>query len=59
MEGSFDNWTSRQAMQRSGKDFTIVKLLPSGVYQVQCPALQSSHICSMALQTRSGGTAPA
>lgn len=22
-------------MQRSGKDFTIVKLLPSGVYQVQ------------------------
>ena len=34
VEGSFDNWTTRQVMQRSGKDFTIVKLLPSGVYQV-------------------------
>ena len=33
VEGSFDNWTTRQAMQQSGKDFTIVKLLPSGVYQ--------------------------
>jgi 5'-AMP-activated protein kinase regulatory beta subunit len=33
VEGSFDNWTTRQAMQRSGKDFTIVKLLPPGVYQ--------------------------
>lgn len=34
LEGSFDNWQSRQRMQRSGKDFTIVKLLPPGVYQV-------------------------
>ncbi len=34
MEGSFDNWTTRQALQRTGKDFTIVKLLPPGVYQV-------------------------
>ena len=34
VEGSFDNWTTRQTMQRSGKDFTIVKLLPPGVYQV-------------------------
>ena len=34
VEGSFDNWTTRQALQQSGKDFTIVKLLPSGVYQV-------------------------
>ena len=34
VEGSFDNWTMRQPMQRSGKDFTIVKLLPPGVYQV-------------------------
>mmetsp|Transcript_29439 Transcript_29439/g.83011 ORF Transcript_29439/g.83011 Transcript_29439/m.83011 type:complete len:279 (-) Transcript_29439:195-1031(-) len=33
VEGSFDNWTTRQALQRSGKDFTIVKLLPPGVYQ--------------------------
>ena len=35
VEGSFDNWTTRQTMQRSGKDFTIVKLLPPGVYQVR------------------------
>lgn len=34
LEGSFDNWQSRQRMQRSGKDFTLVKLLPPGVYQV-------------------------
>ena len=34
MEGSFDNWTTRQVLQRSGKESTIVKLLPPGVYQV-------------------------
>ena len=41
VEGSFDNWTTRQTMQRSGKDFTIIKLLPPGVYQVlpSCAAL--------------------
>ncbi|PSC67363.1 SNF1-related kinase regulatory subunit beta-2 isoform B [Micractinium conductrix] len=33
LEGSFDNWTQRYTMQRSGKDFTLVKLLPPGVYQ--------------------------
>jgi 5'-AMP-activated protein kinase regulatory beta subunit len=33
LEGSFDNWTQRHVMQRSGKDFTLVKLLPPGVYQ--------------------------
>jgi Glycogen recognition site of AMP-activated protein kinase len=38
VEGSFDNWTTRQPMQRSGKDFTIVKLLPPGVYQVSASA---------------------
>jgi 5'-AMP-activated protein kinase, regulatory beta subunit len=36
VQGSFDNWSSRQALQRSGKDYTIVKLLPPGVYQVSC-----------------------
>ena len=41
VEGSFDNWTTRQNMQRSGKDFTIVKLLPPGVYQVS-----TLHACS-------------
>lgn len=33
LEGSFDNWTQRHVMQRSGKDFTLVKLLPPGMYQ--------------------------
>lgn len=35
VEGSFDNWTTRQPLQKSGKDFTIIKLLPPGVYQVR------------------------
>ncbi|XP_058753261.1 SNF1-related protein kinase regulatory subunit beta-2-like [Vicia villosa] len=33
VEGSWDNWKSRTRLQRSGKDFTILKVLPSGVYQ--------------------------
>ena len=33
VEGSFDNWMTRQPLQRSGRDFTIVKLLLPGVYQ--------------------------
>lgn len=33
VEGSFDNWSTRQPLQRSGKDFTIIKLLLPGVYQ--------------------------
>ncbi len=36
VEGSFDNWTTRHSLQRSGKDFTLVKLLAPGVYQVSC-----------------------
>lgn len=34
VEGSFDNWSTRQILQRTGKDFTIIRLLPPGVYQV-------------------------
>lgn len=34
VEGSFDNWSSRQVLQRTGKDFTIIKLLQPGMYQV-------------------------
>ena len=34
VESSFDNWATRHPLQRSGKDFTLVKLLPPGVYQV-------------------------
>lgn len=33
VEGSWDDWKTRLALQRSGKDFTIMKVLPSGVYQ--------------------------
>lgn len=44
VEGSFDNWTMRQTMQKSGKDFTIVKLLPPGVYQVG-PCLKRDTLC--------------
>ncbi|PKA48147.1 SNF1-related protein kinase regulatory subunit beta-1 [Apostasia shenzhenica] len=33
VEGSWDNWTSRKALQRSGKDHSILLVLPSGVYQ--------------------------
>ncbi|KAL8461679.1 hypothetical protein ACS0TY_032967 [Phlomoides rotata] len=33
VEGSWDGWKSRKPLQRSGKDFTILKILPSGVYQ--------------------------
>lgn len=32
VEGSWDNWKIRIPLQRSGKDFTIMKVLPSGVY---------------------------
>ncbi|KAG8490200.1 hypothetical protein CXB51_016036 [Gossypium anomalum] len=33
IEGSWDNWKTRIPLQRCGKDFTIMKVLPSGVYQ--------------------------
>jgi len=33
VEGSWDNWTSRLSLLKSGKDFTVVKLLMPGVYQ--------------------------
>ncbi|CAN1336913.1 SNF1-related protein kinase regulatory subunit beta-2 [Linum perenne] len=33
VEGSWDNWKSRILLQKAGKDFTIMKVLPSGVYQ--------------------------
>ena len=32
-------------MQKSGKDFTIIKLLPPGVYQVR---LRSKPVCALA-----------
>ncbi|XP_058079228.1 SNF1-related protein kinase regulatory subunit beta-1-like isoform X2 [Magnolia sinica] len=33
VEGSWDNWTSRKTLQRSGKDQSILLVLPSGIYQ--------------------------
>lgn len=33
VEGSFDNWSTRTGLQKTGNNFTIVKLLPPGVYQ--------------------------
>jgi len=43
VEGSFDNWTTRQVLQRSGKESTIVKLLPPGVYQVGALVVWLAH----------------
>ncbi|KAJ0981934.1 hypothetical protein J5N97_010189 [Dioscorea zingiberensis] len=33
VEGSWDDWKTKKALQKSGKDFTIIKVLPPGVYQ--------------------------
>lgn len=33
LEGSWDDWSQRQAMQQTGKEFTLVKLLLPGIYQ--------------------------
>ncbi|XP_020572920.1 SNF1-related protein kinase regulatory subunit beta-2-like [Phalaenopsis equestris] len=33
VEGSWDNWNTKKVLQKSGKDFTIMKVLPSGVYR--------------------------
>ncbi|KAL3530096.1 hypothetical protein ACH5RR_009418 [Cinchona calisaya] len=32
LQGSWDNWRSRKTLQRSGKDHTILLVLPSGIY---------------------------
>ncbi|KAK4791405.1 hypothetical protein SAY86_031818 [Trapa natans] len=32
VEGSWDSWTSRKVLQRSGKDHSILLVLPSGIY---------------------------
>ncbi|XP_022755642.1 SNF1-related protein kinase regulatory subunit beta-1-like [Durio zibethinus] len=32
VEGSWDNWRSRKTLQRSGKDHSILLVLPSGIY---------------------------
>uniref|UniRef100_A0A2P2KLH0 Uncharacterized protein MANES_13G062000 n=1 Tax=Rhizophora mucronata TaxID=61149 RepID=A0A2P2KLH0_RHIMU len=30
--GSWDNWSRSELLQRSGQDFVLIKMLPSGVY---------------------------
>ncbi|KAJ4819918.1 5'-AMP-activated protein kinase subunit beta [Rhynchospora pubera] len=32
VEGSWDNWSTRTPLQKSGKDHTILLVLPSGIY---------------------------
>ncbi|WOK95553.1 SNF1-related protein kinase regulatory subunit beta-1-like [Canna indica] len=32
VEGSWDNWSSRKALQTTGKDHSILLVLPSGIY---------------------------
>ncbi|XP_057441497.1 SNF1-related protein kinase regulatory subunit beta-1 isoform X2 [Lotus japonicus] len=32
VEGSWDNWTTRKALQRGGKDHSVLIVLPSGIY---------------------------
>lgn len=32
VEGSWDNWTSRKVLERSGKDHAVLLVLPSGIY---------------------------
>ncbi|KAL5125651.1 SNF1-related protein kinase regulatory subunit beta-1 [Glycine soja] len=32
VEGSWDNWTSRKALQRAGKDHSFLIVLPPGIY---------------------------
>ncbi|XVE59111.1 hypothetical protein DITRI_Ditri05aG0019100 [Diplodiscus trichospermus] len=32
VEGSWDNWISRKTLQRSGKDHSVLLVLPSGIY---------------------------
>ncbi|GFQ00631.1 extra-large guanine nucleotide-binding protein 1 [Phtheirospermum japonicum] len=36
VEGSWDDWKTRKPLQRSGKDFTIMMVLSSGVYEFYC-----------------------
>jgi hypothetical protein len=49
VEGSWDNWTSRTPLLRNGKDFTLIKLLPPGVYQVRREGRRGQCICLQVL----------
>ncbi|XP_050203831.1 SNF1-related protein kinase regulatory subunit beta-1 [Mercurialis annua] len=61
VEGSWDNWTTRKQLQRSGKDCSILLVLPSGIYHYKfivdgewryipdlpCVADESGNICNL------------
>ncbi|XP_022898933.1 SNF1-related protein kinase regulatory subunit beta-1 isoform X2 [Olea europaea var. sylvestris] len=61
VEGSWDNWSIRKILQRSGKDHSILVVLPSGIYHYKfivdgkfryspdlpCEADQSGSICNI------------
>lgn len=50
VESSFDNWATRHPLQHSGKDFTLVKLLPPGVYQVSKQAVNKFAAAVLCVQ---------
>ncbi|XP_065861496.1 SNF1-related protein kinase regulatory subunit beta-1 isoform X2 [Euphorbia lathyris] len=61
VEGSWDNWMSRKLLQRSGKDHSILMVLPSGIYHYKfivdgewryipdlpCATDEVGHICNL------------
>ncbi|KAL2510935.1 SNF1-related protein kinase regulatory subunit beta-1 [Abeliophyllum distichum] len=61
VEGSWDNWSTRKILQRSGKDHSILVVLPSGIYHYKfivdgevkyspdlpCEADQTGSVCNI------------
>ncbi|KDP46000.1 hypothetical protein JCGZ_14907 [Jatropha curcas] len=61
VEGSWDNWMSRKQLQRSGKDYSILLVLPSGIYhykfivdgewryipELPCVADEMGRVCNL------------
>ncbi|XP_042487076.1 SNF1-related protein kinase regulatory subunit beta-1-like [Macadamia integrifolia] len=61
VKGSWDNWTSRKMLQRSGIDHSLLLVLPSGIYQYKfivdsewryipdlpCIADETGNICNL------------
>ncbi|XP_042521077.1 SNF1-related protein kinase regulatory subunit beta-1-like [Macadamia integrifolia] len=61
VEGSWDNWAQRKMLQKSGKDHSILLVLPSGIYQYKfivdgewryipdlpCIADETGNVCNL------------
>ncbi|WCJ27545.1 SNF1-related protein kinase regulatory subunit beta-2 [Euphorbia peplus] len=61
VQGSWDNWLSRKLLHRSGKDHSILMVLPSGIYHYKfivdgewryipdlpCVTDQLGHVCNL------------